>query len=117
MIAAGPSFDIDLADRQTAVVCVDRFDQLYAVHKGRGLTSRQKIELLMDLVATHASGCPLDFQKLHDFPDFSFMHDILGITQHLDRQTGRLLRFFRPRCARAVDHAFDSAPALIGGAR
>lgn len=53
----------------------------------------------MDLSATHANGCPLNFDRLLAFDDFSFMHDITGIYRHLDRETGKLVDFFRPRCA------------------
>lgn len=58
---------------------------------------RQSLE--MDLIATHANGCPLDFQRLLDATQFDFLHDLYGIVRHLDRRSGQLTRFFRPRCA------------------
>lgn len=62
--------------------------------------SRPVVMIRMDLAATNASGCPLDFEKLLAFDDFSFWHDITGIYHHLDRETGKLEDFFLPRCAR-----------------
>lgn len=57
-------------------------------------------ELNMDLTATHANGCPLDFKKLLSFPPFDFNHDIYGIQRHIDRNTGKLKDFFLPRCSK-----------------
>ena len=54
----------------------------------------------MDITATHISGCPLDLEKLEGFEDFSFIHDVGGISEHLDRKTGKLKDFFLPRCAK-----------------
>lgn len=54
----------------------------------------------MDLAATNANGCPLDFEKLLAFDDLSFWHDVVGIYHHLDRETGELKDCFLPRCAR-----------------
>lgn len=58
---------------------------------------RESLE--MDLIATHANGCPIDFNKLLQAGRFDFTHDIAGIVRHLDRRSGELTRFFRPRCA------------------
>ena len=60
-----------------------------------------RIELAMDLAATHSNGCPLDFEKLLAFDSFNFAHDIYGIRRHIDRRTAQLLNFFVPRCARS----------------
>lgn len=67
------------------------------------------VTLEMDLVAAHANGCPLDFEKLLEFDAFNFAHDVLGISRHLDRSTGKLERFL-PRCAKP-----DPAPEPEGG--
>lgn len=53
----------------------------------------------MDIEATHDK-CPLDLQKLLEFPDFDFIHDVCGIARHLDRNTGELTDCFLPRCAK-----------------
>lgn len=58
-----------------------------------------RLSLRMDLSATHAS-CPLDLERLAAFDDFNLLHDVGGISGHLDRATGRLTGYFLPRCAR-----------------
>ena len=60
----------------------------------------KRMDLDMDLEAAHSNGCPLNFQKLLDFPDFDFNHDIAGIRAHIDRSTGHLGDCFSPRCAK-----------------
>lgn len=60
----------------------------------------QRQTILMDLSACHANGCPLDFKRLLAFPDFDFAHDIFGINQRIDRETGQLRNCFVPRCAK-----------------
>jgi hypothetical protein len=59
----------------------------------------------MDLSATHANGCPLDFERLLAFPEFDYMHDIVGIHNHIHRGTGKLLHCFVPRCAKPEPRA------------
>lgn len=54
-------------------------------------------DLQMDLVATHANGCPMRFADLLKADDFNFWHDIGGIHAHLDRKTGNLTKCFLPR--------------------
>lgn len=58
------------------------------------------IDMEMDLTATHANGMPLDFQKLYGADFGNFAHDILGIRRHLNRETGKLMNHFVPRCAK-----------------
>lgn len=53
----------------------------------------------MDLIATHLNGNPIDFQKLLDFDDANFGHDVFGIRKHIDRTTGQLTDCFSPRCS------------------
>ena len=58
-----------------------------------------KMELSMDLVATHANGCRMDFEALAAADDFNLLHDVAGIRRHLDRTTGKLGDCFVPRFA------------------
>ena len=60
---------------------------------------KNRLSFAMDLEAAHSNGCPLDFQKLKDFDDFNFWHDVNGIQRNIDRRTGKLLNCFVPRCA------------------
>lgn len=61
-----------------------------------------RTELHMDLIATHLNGCPLQLAEMSDpkkVRDFDLMHDIYGISAHLNRKTGELERCFVPRCS------------------
>lgn len=73
-----------------------------ALLKHPGLFRNMTMETMaMDLDACHSNGCPLDFQKLLGFPPFDFAHDLSGIKNHINRETGKLERGFLPRCAKA----------------
>ena len=58
-----------------------------------------RVAVGMDLTACHANGTPLDLEKLLAFPDADFLHDLGGISRHMDKKTGRLGDCFVPRCA------------------
>lgn len=53
----------------------------------------------MDITAVHCNGCPLDLQKLLDFDNFNFLHDVGGILRNLNRATCELENSFLPRSA------------------
>lgn len=53
---------------------------------------------VMDIEAAHQT-CPLRLQDLLDADDFNFGHDLLGIRENIDRNTGELMNCFRPRFA------------------
>lgn len=57
---------------------------------------------VMDITAVHLNGCPLDLERLLEAPEFDFIHDVAGIAQHLNRETGELEGFFIPRYAKKV---------------
>jgi hypothetical protein len=57
--------------------------------------------LIMDLQACHANACPLDFKGLLEAPMQDFSHDVCGIRQYINRDTGQLDGFFTPRYALA----------------
>ena len=54
----------------------------------------------MDVTAAHANGCPLDLERLLAADDLDFAHDVWGIVDHIDRETGALKGGFHPRFAR-----------------
>jgi hypothetical protein len=60
---------------------------------------RRTDDCVMDLIACHANGNPMDFAKLLAADDFNLMHDVAGIARHMDFQTGKLLGHFSPRCS------------------
>jgi uncharacterized protein DUF6874 len=58
---------------------------------------RKLLDIEMDIVATHCNGNPLRLHALLAADDFNFIHDIVGIERHLNRETGKIDGFFRPR--------------------
>lgn len=58
-----------------------------------------KTDFMMDIEATHCNGCPLNLNKLLDFPAFDFWHDIHGIAVNINKSTGELKNCFLPRCS------------------
>ena len=68
------------------------WDRVGARYKG------EKMSFVMDMCAT-AYHCPIDFERLSNADDFNLIHDVFGIRNFLDRETGMLTNFFRPRFA------------------
>lgn len=87
------SFDISDADAKRVRKIVSRIAAMAG-------TSIDRLEMRMDLIATHANGCPLDFERMLAADDFNIAHDVYGIGRHIDRETGKLGGCFRPRFAR-----------------
>lgn len=58
---------------------------------------KTQVDLVMDITAVHANGNPLRLTDLLSADAFNFSHDIGGIRNHLDRETGKLTQCFRPR--------------------
>lgn len=67
---------------------------------------------IMDLEACHANDMELDFQMLLDFDLCDFLHDIYGISYHIDRSTGKLQNCFVPRCAKKQYAEIDAKVLL-----
>lgn len=57
------------------------------------------LTLEMDLCAVHVKGPGLRLRDLLEADNWNFLHDIGGISTHIDRSTGELLRHFVPRYA------------------
>jgi len=57
---------------------------------------RDERDIKMDVLATHLTKM-LRLNDLLDTDDFNFVHDIVGIERHLDRQTFTLRDGFSPR--------------------
>ena len=60
---------------------------------------RDREALSMDIQAAHEK-CPLRLEDLLKAENFDFLHDVIGIVNHLDRETGELEDYFVPRYAR-----------------
>lgn len=63
-------------------------------------TYASRLDIHMDIAAVHANGNPLRLDDLLAADEFNFIHDIAGISRHLDRDTGKLGDGFTPRYSR-----------------
>ena len=59
----------------------------------------KKQNCVMDLTACHLNGCPLNLLALLSAKELDFAHDIIGIRNHINRQTGKIEHCFVPRHA------------------
>lgn len=57
---------------------------------------KDRIEFGMDITAVHLNGNPLRLKELLAADDFNFFHDLYGIREHVDRDTGELKDCFVP---------------------
>jgi hypothetical protein len=89
------SFEATAQEQDLANAIARRAQAIYA----RAKAPRKVMDIQMDIIATHANGCRLDLQRMHDADDFNFMHDVGGIARHLNRTTGQLENCFLPRFA------------------
>ena len=60
------------------------------------------IDLEMDITAAHLAG-EISLQKLLEFEEADFMHDVHGIRRHIDRSSGKMRDCFLPRSYRAPE--------------
>jgi hypothetical protein len=81
--------DMELIDKITKRAAI-----LYGLADARSM-----MNLNMDITATHLNGCPLKLKELLASDDYNFGHDIVGISNHLNRETGEIEDCFLPRCA------------------
>lgn len=92
MKQVGLSFEVSDVDYDTICRIVDRYISICLEHEDLW------VDIQMCLVACHASGCPLDLEKLEAAPEADLIHDVVGIYNHISRQTGELMHQFLPRC-------------------
>lgn len=78
------------------------FEQIIIRAHKQEITRRDPVSLMMDLSAVNQNDCPLDFEKLLRADDFNFAHDICGIQNHINRNTGKLMHGFLPRCTKQI---------------
>lgn len=60
------------------------------------------INISMDVEATHCNGNPLKLAELLEADELNFCHDIFGIAEHLNRDTGTLEDCFSPRYSKEI---------------
>lgn len=82
--------------REAAHAVVLRAWKIKAVRDFYEAREEEIRDLEFDLLVTHLK-CPLDFERLKTTDEFNLAHDVLGITRHLDRETGELRHCFLPR--------------------
>ena len=87
------SFSCSKEDHDLAVQVADRYENNCMLN----CSAHEHQLILMDLVATHCNGNPMDFAGLLSADLFNLAHDVNGIRRHIDRSTGRLMNFFVPR--------------------
>lgn len=66
------------------------------------ILEKDEEDLRMDLEATNANGCPMDFERLAAASERDFKHDVWGIQRYLNRTTGKLEDNFLPRTHKQV---------------
>ena len=93
------SFKIDRSAAATVRKIIDRAAEMSERVTGKKLNDDELRAWTMDVLACHANGCPLDFERLLAADDFNFGHDLFGIWRHMDRTTGNLTNCFVPRFA------------------
>lgn len=87
------NFDVTPEEQDHIDAILDRMDDLDVLD--------DRLSALMDLRACHATDVPLDLERLlNEFDDYNFLHDVVGIKRHMNRETGKLMDCFLPRCAR-----------------
>lgn len=87
------SFVCPEAERKIIRAIARRARDLYLDHE----IDRAALDIDMDITATHCNGNPLRLNDLLAADDFNLLHDVSGISHHLNRDTGKLEGFFSPR--------------------
>lgn len=60
-----------------------------------------RLSATMDIAAAHLK-TPLRLEDLQKADEFNFKHDVYGIMNHINRNTGELNDFFTPRFTRST---------------
>ncbi len=90
---------IDFATIRTSQLDCRHIARIASRAEHMGLNTRDRIDIIMDLEAAHHV-CPLNLDALHNASPTDFAHDVRGIINHLNRDTGTIANSFRPRYAR-----------------
>jgi hypothetical protein len=87
------------ATREESAIISKIVERAVIIAKEHGVAYNSN-ECGLDIEACHSNGTPLELQKLLDFDDANFGHDVFGIRRHLNRDNGKVGGQFLPRCAR-----------------
>lgn len=94
------SFNVTKKEADLINKIADRADTLYRRHE---IYYISKLNTSMNITATHANGNPLRLKDLLEADDFNFGHDVVGIQNHLDKKTGKLMHHFVPRFSKPTN--------------
>lgn len=89
------SFQVSSRDKSAIVAIASRAMPIFSRALGRD--APKVSDVIMDLTACHANGCPLRLQDLLEADDLNLVHDVVGIHRHIDHETGALGGSFLPR--------------------
>lgn len=88
--------EIKFADREDSRTIAKIIDRAWNIDWLRR-SYEDRMSMHMDVSAVHANGNPLRLADLLAADDFNFGHDLSGICNCLDRDTGKLTKGFSPR--------------------
>lgn len=93
------TFNAEPAAHELIVEIAERYN---AKRVKNGFKPVDQMSLIMDITACHCNGCPLNLEALADpeqVDDYNLTHDLFGISQNINRDTGELENHFLPRAA------------------
>lgn len=91
------SINFTCSDDDRAMIS-DITDRFMDIAEGFG-EELNRMDVVMDITATHCNGCPLRLEDMMEADDLNLAHDVGGIGRYLNRETGKLEGYFRPRFA------------------
>lgn len=96
---ANVRFDVKPRDLAYIGLIVARFLRFLS-DRGIAVTENHAKNLQIDLGVCHRNGCELDLNALLQMDLTPFVEDCVNIGKNLDRNTGKLMNGYRPRCAK-----------------
>jgi hypothetical protein len=74
-------------------------DRFLSAPEIRCYSRANKIDVIRDIEAAHNNGCPIELYRLANAEGLDFFHDVIGIINNINRETGKLDNCFLPRFA------------------
>lgn len=91
------NWNASLEDKKLVTKIAVRAIEMYE-SIGVKTTKDTNLEIYMDVLACHCNGTPLDLERLLEAPEQTFVHDIVGIRDCINRRTGKIEKHFLPKC-------------------